>query len=261
MTILKQTHILCTLLIIGCVMVVSCTDQSINQVEVDESVNFQEFQQTLNAVFMEATKRIERNPFVNPNTVALNLKEAYIDVLGDDANMVQFKRGREEVTSGNSEASDKLAYTQIETLSETIIRSSSSPVEALDKFDEYLSDDGLSDQERIELIAGKEFILFLTSNSKVIEQSFTKDLLARVTGEEEEREESDPQEDDEGWWESWGRCAAGTVGGAITAGAAGCWGGATSGIWVGPKGAVTGCAVGGTVAAIGGALVGAQQAC
>ena len=263
MTTNKYSIVLISLLIVGCFVAVSCMDKSVNQAEVDETINFQEFQQTLKSVFTEATKRIERTPYVTRNTVGLSLKEAYKDVLGDQANMYQFEQARELAASGKSNNSDGIAYAQTETLSETIIRSAASPAEAIENFEEYLSDESLSDEERIELITGKEFISFLDANSQAVEEGLSEKLIARSGDEDSDQEgDTDVQEDDgKSWWDSWGKCAAGTLGGAITTGGAYCWGGAQSGIWGGPKGAATGCAVGAVVGAVGGALVGAAASC
>lgn len=86
----------------------------------------------------------------------------------------------------------------------------------------------------------------------------------------EEQQPSDPQDpgdaeecnQDEGWWDSWGRCAAGTAGTAILSGGGGCATGAglaafpTLGLGAGP--AYVGGAIVGTV---GGALKGAADYC
>lgn len=56
-----------------------------------------------------------------------------------------------------------------------------------------------------------------------------------------------------GWWDSWGKCAAGVVGGAITGGLGG-----AAGASVIPG---VGTAVGGSIGAIGGGLMGAAAAC
>jgi len=262
MTTNKYSIVLISLLIVGCFVAVSCMDKSVNQAEVDETINFQEFQQTLKSVFTEATKRIESTPYVTRNTVGLSLKEAYKDVLGDQANMYQFEQARELAASGKSNHSDGIAYAQTETLSETIIRSAASPAEAVEKFEEYLSDDSLSDEERIELITGKEFISFLDANSQAIEEGLSENLIARSgDGESDEEGDTDVQEDDGSWWDSWGKCAAATISGYGTGGLAGCATGAKVGGVLGPKGALVGCAAGGAVGAISGALGGAVAVC
>ena len=255
MTTNKYSIVLISLLIVGCFVAVSCMDKSVNQAEVDESINFQEFQQTLNSVFTEATKRIERTPYVTRNTVGLSLKEAYKDVLGDQANMYQFEQARELTASGKSNHSDGIAYAQTETLSETIIRSAASPDEAVENFEEYLSDDSLSDEERIELITGKEFISFLDANSQAIEEGLSENLIARSDdGEPEEEGDTDVQENDEGWWDSWGRCAAGTIGTGGAGALAGCGIAAAKTVGIG-------CPIGAAVGAVFGALKGAADYC
>ncbi|MGJ8683393.1 MAG: hypothetical protein ACSHWW_02135 [Nonlabens sp.] len=82
--------------------------------------------------------------------------------------------------------------------------------------------------------------------------------------------------DCDGWWSCWGKCAAGTIGGALTGGVAGCAAlggigaaiGAAVTIWAGPGaaggagvGAAAGCIVGGAVGSIGGGLAGAAASC
>src|SRR5690606_10464741 len=77
-----------------------------------------------------------------------------------------------------------------------------------------------------------------------------------------------------GWWDSWGECAAGVVGGYLTGGTAGCVGvgglgavvGGAAGMGIGSVpgsvvGGVGGCIVGGVAGAIGGALTGAATFC
>lgn len=76
------------------------------------------------------------------------------------------------------------------------------------------------------------------------------------------------------WWDRWGKCAAGVVGGYLTGGTAGCVGvgglgavvGGAAGMGIGSVpgavvGGVGGCAVGGAIGAIGGALTGAATFC
>jgi|GEM_PF-3567114 len=62
------------------------------------------------------------------------------------------------------------------------------------------------------------------------------------------------REKDDSWWTRWGRCAAGAVGEALTAGVVGCGAGAV-------VGAVPGCVAGGIIGAIGGGLHGAATFC
>lgn len=64
---------------------------------------------------------------------------------------------------------------------------------------------------------------------------------------------ADDEEEEEGWWESWGQCAAGTIGGTLTGGLGGAVGGSTV--------PVIGTAVGGVVGAVGGGLTGAAASC
>lgn len=66
----------------------------------------------------------------------------------------------------------------------------------------------------------------------------------------------------QGWWDDWGKCAAGIVGSAITTGATLGLGGAAVGTVALPVvGTVSGAAVGAVAGAIGGALVGAATFC
>lgn len=73
-----------------------------------------------------------------------------------------------------------------------------------------------------------------------------------------------------GWWSCWGKCVAGTMGGALKTGLEGCGigaavGGAASAVpslgLATPVGIVGGCAVGGIIGAIGGGLSGAAETC
>ena len=67
--------------------------------------------------------------------------------------------------------------------------------------------------------------------------------------------------EDGGWWDSWGQCVAGTVGGYFTGAVAGCGVGAAVGSPGGPLGIGIGCAAGGATGAVGGALTGAATFC
>lgn len=263
MATIKNSFILFTLLIVSCFVAVSCMDKAVNQAEVNESINFQEFQQTLNSVFSEATRHIESSPYVTRNSISLSIKEAYKDVLGEKANMSQFERASKLAAAGNTNESDGLVYVKTETLSKTIIRSAETPEEAVEHFDEYLSDENLSDEDRIELIVGKEFVSFLVANSQAIDKSLDENLMARNgDGDEEEEQDTIEEEDDEGWWESWGKCAAATVGGYLSGGLVGCGiGGGVGAAIGGPPGAAGGCVAGAAVGAIGGALKGAVATC
>ncbi len=71
------------------------------------------------------------------------------------------------------------------------------------------------------------------------------------------------------WWKRWGKCVAGTLGGAITTGLEGCGigagvggaiGTAAAGVGVVP-GVVGGCVAGGVVGIVGGGLKGASESC
>ncbi len=60
------------------------------------------------------------------------------------------------------------------------------------------------------------------------------------------------------WWKRWGKCVAGTLGGAITGGLGGCGIGSAAGLGFG---SVPGCGVGAVVGGIGGGLTGAAASC
>lgn len=64
-----------------------------------------------------------------------------------------------------------------------------------------------------------------------------------------------------GWWQKWGKCVAGTLGGYYGGALAGCAVGGGVGATAAGVGAVPGCAVGAAVGAIGGALTGAASSC
>ena len=255
MTTIKNSFILFTLIVLGCFVAVSCTDKAVNQAEVNETINIQEFQQTLNSVFTEATKHIDSSPYITRNTISSSIKEAYQDVLDDHANMSQFEQASKLVSAGNTNESDGLVYVKTETLSETIIRSAESPADAVHHFDEYLSDENLSDEDRIELIVGKEFVSFLASNSEAIDKSLHQNLMARSgDGDQEEEQDTDIEEDEEGWWESWGKCTAGTIGTSGAGALVGCGIAAAKTVGIG-------CPIGAVAGAVFGALKGAADYC
>lgn len=256
MTTNKYSILFLMLLIVGCFTAVSCMDRVVTQTDENELVNFQEFQQTLNLVFSEATERIERTPYVTRNTIGSSLKEAYKDVLGDQANMYQFEQAWELAVSGNTNDPDGLINAEAETLSETIIRSAESPAEAVEHFNEYLSDENLSDEDRLELITGREYVTFLTANSQAISETLNESLVARSgDGDSDEEGDTEVEEDDgQGWWDSWGRCTAGTIGGGLGGAIAGCGVAAMKTVGLG-------CPVGAVVGAIAGGLTGSAEYC
>lgn len=78
----------------------------------------------------------------------------------------------------------------------------------------------------------------------------------------------DPVEDNkvlvhykDSWWQNWGKCVAGTAGGAITAGGTGAGTGAGVGVAGGPWGAGAGAIGGAAIGGVGGGLTGAAAAC
>jgi len=100
-------------------------------------------------------------------------------------------------------------------------------------------------------------IEFLMVNSDVINAEMPN---------EDEPCDTCPQEPDwgrtQGWWDSWGKCAAGILGGAISTGGAGVLAGAAVGTVALPVvGTVSGAVVGGIAGAIGGGLTGAATFC
>lgn len=60
------------------------------------------------------------------------------------------------------------------------------------------------------------------------------------------------------WWHRWGRCAAGILGGAISAGLGGCGVGSAVGLGFA---SIPGCGVGAIIGAVGGGILGASSAC
>jgi hypothetical protein len=135
----------------------------------------------------------------------------------------------------------------------------------------------------------QDYVVELTNAQKNIEDSLTDefeilranelldfqlDLVYYFNDLASQINNGDGQTVTNGWWSDWGRCAAGTLGGYLTGGAAGCALVGTLGAVIGAAatapigglpgavvGGIAGCAIGGTVGAIGGALTGAATFC
>ena len=130
--------------------------------------------------------------------------------------------------------------------------------QAIQVLEARLTSDEFSLKEKQQFIVMKESLIFLTINSNVLSEFMyysggkNNSFLTKC-----------------GWWESWGACAAGTLGGALTGGLGGCVAGATAAgsttVAAGPvaaaAGATAGCIIGGVVGAVAGGLTGAAASC
>ena len=139
---------------------------------------------------------------------------------------------KEELTSFQKEATDEIIRTVVSLISLFEIE------EYLDtEFNDYFTQDmSVEDKDFILtfIVSYKESLTFINANPDL----FTTSLVNGRTN---------------GWWDDWGKCAAGTVGGILTGGL----GGAAIGSAVPIIGTITG----GVVGAVGGGLTGAAAAC
>ena len=130
------------------------------------------------------------------------------------------------------------------------IESSKTYVEFLDvlaTFEQGARKDLSGDESKNALEYAKLFkeIMEATKNDLQFHNRFTSDYEGELVG----------------WWSSWGKCAAGIVGGTLTGGVAGAGIGGGLGLLLGGAPVVPGAIIGGIVGAIGGGLTGAAAAC
>lgn len=194
-----------------------------------------EFEETLHAVFENVGNRIQREG-VRSDGVKDLFRSAYLEVLGEEATPDAFEAGLHSVNLFRSKQSEAPLVAGLVSAAET-------PEEALDMIAEALKADDLIEDTIIELVAMRQFILFLDDYN---EYFVADDAVPHQFGEFITEGES-------GWWDSWGKCAAAITGGAGLGGIAGC----TAGALFGPKG----CAVGGIIGVVSGALYGAAEHC
>ncbi len=125
----------------------------------------------------------------------------------------------------------------------------------LDVIDQSIINSELSDDEktilRVQVISLQTSLTFVAENFDLFHPEAITD--GRVSKEKEP-----VSEEDESWWDSWGKCAAGIVGGAGTEALAGCGIGAAAGLGIA---SIPGCGVGAIAGGIFGGLTGAAIFC
>ncbi|UII25352.1 hypothetical protein LVD15_18885 [Fulvivirga maritima] len=124
--------------------------------------------------------------------------------------------------------------------------------ESLRVINQSIIDSDLSDDEKeilkTQIVSLQSSLSFMAANFDLFQNQTATNGKVDVDGGKEKIED-----EDKGWWDSWGKCAAGTLGGALTGG--------LGGAGIGSAVPVIGTTVGGVVGAIGGGLTGAAASC
>ncbi|MCC5919036.1 MAG: hypothetical protein JJU02_17100, partial [Cryomorphaceae bacterium] len=241
-----------------------------------------EYQQTLRQVLTQATESNQHMDITEMDQFAANIRQAYIDVLGNQADIEAFENGYRMAATRDVRA--KETDSQADPVVQDIIRESDTPEQALELLDELLASRDLDKSQRLEAINTREFLVFLAENSELItnlrETQVRAKGLGTLANEETTCQVEELHYDEEtnstvviivvttdcndngGWWNTWGRCATGILGGAATGTALGCGSFGGVGFLIGGvHGAATGCALGIIVGGIGGAATGAVASC
>lgn len=244
-------------------------------VDIDEysEVDFIEtFKSQLQETLGKASDIIDKEENPSVYIIQGSLKTAYKDVFGDYTNIDQFSFEKKELNNSLRLDSNSQSMNLKHNSLQMMIKNSDSSEEFINKLEGLLSNSNLEEKERLNYIALKETISFFDKYHEIVSNSINPSLVVNSSsdgegdsgsgdGGDSGGSDSDAQ-DDEGWWETWGRCAVGTIGGYYTGALAGC--GIVGGVGAaigGPPGAAGGCAVGVIVGAIGGALTGAATFC
>ena len=246
---------------------------------------FAEYQSTLRQVLSQATHTNKSMDISEMSQLGDNIRQAYTDVLDEYADMTAFENGYHQVERRNISMRGKEAGTHPGSAIEVIIRDAETPEEALELLDELLSGNEIDDEERLATINTREFLAFLIDNSDLIDQLRISEVRAKGVGyvtEEQTCSVEQLQYDEEtnsvvviivvttecdgideggGWWNDWGKCAAGVTGGTFTGAGTMC--GIIGGLGVlgGPWGIAAGCVAGIVIGGVGGGLTGAAIFC
>lgn len=229
---------------------ISCSNDSVESVSANQS-SLIEYQTELNRVFRQTTNSIKLNQPKSKEQFKALLTESYVDVYGKNANLAVF----EESFSGTNNNRKARKSDFVESKISEIMFSSVDENQALNLLELLINDENVSVEDKLDFINMKESLLFIADNHEFIEDN----LLAKVG---KKVVPPNKVEKPKSWWNSWGKCVAGTLGGAITGGGAGLIGGAVAGTVALPViGTVSLGTVGGVLGAVGGGLTGAAASC
>ncbi|MCC5925657.1 MAG: hypothetical protein JJU41_03770, partial [Bacteroidetes bacterium] len=201
-----------------------------------------EYQQTLRQVLTRPTESNQHMHITEMDQFAANIRQAYIDILGNQADMEAFEKGYERVM--NRDVRSKEAGTTVDEYIGIITRQSQTPDEAIALLDALLSTYEFDDEERLAVITTREFLVYLQDNGELIDELRTADtnessnaaqkgvssnLIQNLSEDCEEQTIQQFVIDPEtqrpelvvavimvcpnggggGWWNTWGKCAAG----------------------------------------------------
>ena len=196
-----------------------------------------QFEQTLLQIFDLAGDRLQSFDGVNPKLDEI-FRDAYVEVLQDEARVDIFRASVENVAQS-------LAKSGREMIAVFAVNDTDSPEKVLSRIENMLGDDELDESSIIDLISLRQTILFLMDNYKYLESVIAPYSKLNI---------NETANSDDGWWEQWGRCAAGTIGGAGLGALTGCGVGVVAAVGVG-------CSAGAVIGGVSGALKGASSTC
>jgi hypothetical protein len=240
---------------ISLLLIISCSDSEISESRVEDRYVALEKLLTSDYNALAAGLRNKKTDFSNKQSVTTIAFEQYRESSDSyRAFIVNYER------ASNVSTTRTFSYAVLSTIQETKIKeivASANIYTSSAEFKSYLDnqfekifkssiDNTDKDFLLTYIISYKTTLTFLENNSDLI--------LSSQAGGRTEKKES--------WWNSWGKCAAGIVGGAGSVGLGGFLGGAAVGTVTLPVvGTVSGAVVGGVGGAIFGGLAGAASAC
>lgn len=230
---------------------ISCSKNSVQSLG-SEQAHLNEYENELNKVFKKSTNLIKTNQPQTKEQFKAILADSYVAVLGENARLNVFNESFSKIGSSRMERRSDFAKNKIS----EIMFSSIDENKAIESLEILINDENVSVEDKLDFINMKESLVFVAENHKFIEDN----LLQKIDNKSfKPKPKPAPVKS---WWDSWGKCVSGTLGGAITTGGGGLLAGASAGTIVLPLvGTVFGAAVGGVLGLVGGALVGAAASC
>ena len=240
---------------ISLLLIISCSDSEISENRVDD--RYAELEKSLTSDYntLALGLRNKKSDFGNKQSVVAIAQEQYQESPDSyKAFIINYEKASNAYTAKTS-SDAVLSVTQKEKIKEitasvSLYNSSAEFKSYLDNQFKQISASSIDNTDKdfllTYIISYKTTVTFLEDNSDLI--------LPNQANSRVEKKES--------WWSSWGKCAAGIVGGAGSVGLGGFLGGAAVGTVTLPVvGTVSGAVVGGVGGAIFGGLAGAASAC
>lgn len=215
--------------------------------DLEQITDLGNFEADLQAVFNIANQNMElvkSGRKWNPEVTFLN---AVTQVFPGSTTEESFQTNYVLATSSNPNGIQKdIAPTDLELL----IKRFEDEAQGIQILNDNINSNEFSVEQKQQFIVLRESIKFFSQNNNVLSEYINHS-----------RAQNNKVIPKCGWWKSWGKCVAGTLGGLGTGAAAGCWAGGSSGVYAGPTGIGVGCTAGAVAGGIFGALTGAASSC